>query len=77
MSLSLDQIAEEASHLSRDAAVELVERILIGMHGGGDAGVELDWQKETRRRLAEIERGQVEGISAEAAFAQARHSLKS
>jgi putative addiction module component (TIGR02574 family) len=54
--------------LPQDLRAELVERILLGAHGG----VEAAWKQESRRRIAEIQRGKAKGIPLEEALAEAR-----
>jgi len=75
MAITLDAIVEEAAQLPDDVVAELVERILVGRHGGIDSGVEADWKAETRRRIAEITSGQVEGIPLEESLARAARAL--
>lgn len=75
MSITLDQIVEETRQLPPDVVAELVDRILIARHGGMESGVEEGWKKETRRRLAEIESGQVQGIPGEDVSARIRKTL--
>lgn len=62
MPITLDQIIEEARHLPREQLVELVDRLTLSLHGSTDADVEDGWKTEVRRRVAEIENGEVEGI---------------
>jgi putative addiction module component (TIGR02574 family) len=75
MSITLDQIVEETRQLPPDVVAELVDRILIARHGGMESGVEESWKKETRRRLAEIESGEVQGIPGEEVSARIRKTL--
>lgn len=67
---------EEAAQLPGDVAAELVERILIGRFGGIESDVEAEWKAETRRRVAEITSGQVEGIPLEESLARAARVLR-
>lgn len=75
MSMSLDQIVEETRQLPPEAVAELVDRILVARHGGMGSSVEASWRKETQRRLAEIESGQVQGIPGEEVSARIRKSF--
>ena len=75
MSITLDQIVEETRQLPPDVVAELVDRILIARHGGMESGVEKGWKKETRRRIAEIESSQVQGIPGEEVSARIRKTL--
>ncbi|NJK91835.1 MAG: addiction module protein [Blastochloris sp.] len=76
MTITLDQIVEEAAQLPGDVAAELVERILIARHGGIESGIESAWKVETRRRVAEITSGQVKGIPLEESLARAANVLR-
>ena len=60
MPMTLDQIVEEARHLPTEQVVELVDRLSEGLHLS--PGIEESWKAETRRRLADIEAGNVRGI---------------
>jgi putative addiction module component (TIGR02574 family) len=75
MSITLDQIVEETRQLPPDVVAELVDRILIARHAGIESGIEESWKKETRRRVAEIEGGQVQGIPGEEVSARIRKTL--
>jgi putative addiction module component (TIGR02574 family) len=75
MSITLDQIVEETRQLPPDVVAELVDRILVARHGGIESSVEESWKRETRRRLAEIENGQVQGIPGEEVSARIRKTL--
>lgn len=75
MALTLDQIVEEASQLPADVSAELVERILIARHGGMSSDIETAWITESRRRIAEISTGQVQGIPLEDSLVRAARAL--
>jgi putative addiction module component (TIGR02574 family) len=75
MPMSLEQIVEETRQLPPDVVAELVDRILVARHGGMESSVEAGWRQETRRRLEEIESGQVQGISGEEVSARIRKNL--
>ena len=76
MAITLDAIVEEAAQLPGDVVAELVERILIGCHGGIKPEVEAAWKTETRHRVAEITSGKVEGIPLEESLARAARALR-
>ena len=65
MPMTLEQIVEETRLLPSDVVAQLVDRILVARHGGLDDSEEQSWKRETRRRVAEIESGQVQGIPGE------------
>lgn len=75
MPMTLDSIVEETRHLPADVVAELVDRILCARHGGIGSGIEQAWKKETRRRIAEIERGEVKGVPGEEVSARLRKAL--
>jgi putative addiction module component (TIGR02574 family) len=60
MAMTVDQIVEEAWHLPHEQVVELVDRLAQGLHLS--PGIEESWKAETRRRVADIEAGKVQGI---------------
>ena len=60
MPMTLDQIVEEARHLPTEQVLELVDRLSEGLHLS--PGIEESWKAETRRRVADIETGKVQGI---------------
>jgi hypothetical protein len=72
MQLSADQIVEETSDWPEDAVADLVDRILRAKYGEIDPSVDKAWQDETRRRIADLESGKVQGIRLEGTLAKAR-----
>ena len=70
MKLSVGQIVEETRHWPEDAIADLLDRISSATYGDADPAVERAWCKETQRRPAELEGGQVQGL--EEALARAR-----
>ena len=75
MSLTLDQILEEAQQWPDDVVTELVDRLMVAKHGGLDSENDLAWRSEAQRRLAELESGQVQGVPLEETLAKARAIL--
>ena len=75
MAMTLDSIVEETRQLPADVVAELVDRILRARHGGMDQSIEQSWKEETRRRIAEIQNGEVQGIPGEEVSAQIRKKL--
>ena len=73
--MTLDELVDETRQLPQDVRAELVERILLAAHGGIAPNVEEAWKKETRRRVAEIQRGEAKGIPLDEALAAARKSV--
>jgi hypothetical protein len=72
MQLSADQIVEETSNWPEDAVADLVDRILRAKYREADPSVDMAWRDETRRRIADMESGRVQGIPLEATLAKAR-----
>lgn len=70
MSMTLDQIIEEARHWPPDRVAELVDRLTQELQRAPE--IEAAWRSETRRRVAEIENGQVQGVSGEIVAARIR-----
>ena len=60
MPLTLEQIVEETSQWPSDVVAELVDRIMLAKHGGGNAAVDSAWRVEAQRRLAELEGPQID-----------------
>jgi len=54
-----------------DAVADLVDRILRAKYGV-DPSVDKAWHEETRRRIADMEGGKVQGIPLEETLAKAR-----
>ena len=73
--MTLDQIVEETRQLPTDVVAELVDRIWAARHGGMEAGIQEAWKQEARRRVSEIQNGQVEGIPGEEVSARIRKIL--
>lgn len=72
MSMTVQQLVSEARKLSPEERTELVDLLWSEAVDGPDPEVDEAWKHETRRRIAEIESGQIEGIPAEVVSAKAR-----
>jgi putative addiction module component (TIGR02574 family) len=62
MPMTIDQIIDEARRLPREQVADLVDRLTLQLHQTIDPSVEEAWKQETRRRVAEIESGGVQGV---------------
>jgi putative addiction module component (TIGR02574 family) len=62
MPMTLDQIVEEASHLPREQVAEVVNRLTSALRTDVEPEIETAWKQETRRRLAELESGEVQAV---------------
>jgi hypothetical protein len=72
MPMTLDQIVEATREMPGEVVAELVDRIMVGRHGGTDPSVVESWKTETDRRIAEIESGKVKGVRLEESLARGR-----
>ena len=72
MSMTIDQIVEETRSLPPDVVAEMVDRILLTMHGGQETAQASAWSGTVQRRVAEIRSGQVAGIPGEITAAKIR-----
>lgn len=70
-----DELSRKARALPPGDRVRLAEELLATVHEL-DAGVELAWDEEIKRRIAEIDSGAVRLIPAEEVFAEVRRLLK-
>jgi len=71
MPLTPDQIVEEVRRWPQEQVTELLDRLACNLHSEDPAWEEA-WKKETRRRIAEIERGAVRGVPGEEVSAHIR-----
>jgi len=60
--MTLDQIVEEARRLPREQVAELVERLRAEVVETIDPQIDAAWRDEARRRLQELETGQVQDV---------------
>lgn len=65
MRMTPDQVIEEARHWPREQVVEVVDRLTSALHTDIEPQIENAWRQETRRRLAELESGKVQGVPGE------------
>lgn len=72
MPMTVQQLVAEARKLPPEEQAELLDLLWAESLGGPDPVVEEAWKHETRRRIAEIESGRVEGIPVEVVMAKAR-----
>jgi hypothetical protein len=72
MSMTVDQIVRETRALPDDVVAEVVDRILLELHGRPLPAQAQAWSETVQRRVAEIRSGQVEGIPGEVTAAKIR-----
>ncbi len=75
MSDLVDELSRKARALPPGDRVRLAEELLATVQEV-DAEVELAWDEEIRRRIAEIDSGTAKLIPAEEVFAEVRRLLK-
>jgi len=74
MSDLVAELSAQAQALPPEQRARLAEELLASLDPR-DAEVEAAWDEELRRRIDEVERGTVQLIPADKAFAQVRHAL--
>lgn len=72
MSMTADQIVQETRALPDNVVAEVVDRILLELHGRPAPAQAQAWSETVQRRVAEIRSGQVEGIPGEMTAAKVR-----
>jgi putative addiction module component (TIGR02574 family) len=70
--MTLKELYAETRRLPREQAAELMDLLLIDTFSESDPAVEEAWGQEIDRRVAEIESGQVKGISGDQVMAEVR-----
>jgi hypothetical protein len=70
--MTVDQMVEETRSLPQSTVVELVDRILMAMHGEQEPAHKKAWSKTIHHRIADIRSGKVEGIPGEVTSAKVR-----
>lgn len=71
MSMSLEQIEEQARALSAEDRARLVEALLASLHSA-TSDIEKAWAEEIEQRIAAFDRGEISAYPAEDVFADAR-----
>lgn len=72
MSTAADRVVEEALDLPADARIGLVDRILASLNLPTRPDIDRMWAEEAERRLAQVDRGEVELIPGEEVFEKIR-----
>ena len=75
MPMTVEQILEETRHWPPEQVGELVGRLSEDLHSS-DPETEAAWTAEIRRRVAEIESGQVTGVPPAEVAARIRNILR-
>jgi len=75
MSLSVEQIAEEALALPGEARVRLADRLVESLDPADDEKIHKLWATEALRRRDEVRSGRVKTIPADEALARVRKAV--
>jgi len=75
MSMTVEQIVDEALGLPSEARALLADRLVESLDPAEDGYVRQLWLKETLRRRDEVRSGRVQTIPGEEALAQVRRAL--
>jgi len=75
MSITVEQIAEEALSLPSEARALLADRLVESLDPAEDGYIRQLWMRETRRRIDEVRSGSVSTISGEDAFTQVNAAI--
>ena len=75
MSMTVEQIVEEALGLPSEARALLADRLVESLDPAEDGYVHQLWLAEAMRRRDEVRSGRVQTISGEEALAQVRRSV--
>ena len=65
-------VLEEALKLTANERAEVAEHLIASLDEVPDTDVEQAWQEEVRRRLQQVERGEVELIDSDTVMAELR-----
>lgn len=76
MAMTLEQIEAEAEKLPTEDFYTLLDRLhAIELKRPVDPGIEAEWDEEIRRRMTQIDNGEVELIPAEQVIEELRRKL--
>jgi putative addiction module component (TIGR02574 family) len=75
MSMSVEQLAEEALALPSDSRALLADRIVESLDAGELSDLDRLWGAEAKRRRDEVREGRVKTIPGEEAFLKVRRAV--
>jgi putative addiction module component (TIGR02574 family) len=75
MSTVLDELKQKATQLSESERAELALSLIESLDDEADTGVDEAWRVEIDRRVAEINRGDVQSTPGDEVFARLRSKL--
>lgn len=70
------ELSERARELAPEDRARLAEELLASLEGEPEAEVDVAWDVEIRKRIAEVENGSARLSSAEEVFARVGRSLE-
>lgn len=72
MRTAADRVVDEALELPADARIGLVDRILASLNLPTRPDIDRMWAEEAERRVAEIDRGEVDLVGGDEVFGRIR-----
>ena len=72
MTAAINRVVQEVLELPAEVRINLVDKILLSLNLPMRPDIEKIWSEEAERRVAEIDRGEVELIPGEEVFAKIR-----
>lgn len=72
MSTLLDKMTHEARSLPPEGRAKLAHELIVSLDESSDTDVEVAWDREIERRVAEIRRGAAQGRPAEQVLSEIR-----
>jgi predicted GTPase len=77
MSKAFEEIAREATQLSRKQRLDLASLLLELNDGAADADVSAEWEQEILARIQAVDEGRADGVSFEEVMREAEDRLSS
>lgn len=77
MSKAFEEIAREATQLSREQRLELASLLLQLNEGSADSEVNAAWEEEILARIQAVDENRIEGVSFETVMRDAKDRLTS
>ncbi len=71
-----DQIESEAMHLPQDQRAELARKLLLSLEEDSEQDIQDDWVLEAMKRVEQLDRGDVEPVSADVVKEKAKGLLR-
>ena len=75
MSMTVEQVAEEALALPSEARALLADRLVESLDPAEDGFIRQLWAAEARRRLEDVRSGRIKTIPVDEVLAQVRHAV--